>query len=257
MPVLFRIFLVLMCVIPSSFLYSKDFLLPLVYPEDEITNPKPYIIWQDKYRKRPGSPSSRFRVTLTKERKRQSQTKGKLVYSTIPEPIFDQFYTFRLPVKLETGRYSLEIEKLHRGKSVTDRRYYYKKYPAERDFFINTDDMEEADFLHPRFYIARHALETERSFYGYDALYSFIGSTGSAAIGYAVYRYFGSTIYGKIIAGICFASAGIGYGASVYFTGSYISLGMDMSEIEEIGTSRERASQYDEKRLKAEFNLKF
>ena len=72
-----------------------------------------------------------------------------------------------------------------------------------------------------------------------------------------LYEVITDSIYGKIIAAICFISSGFGYGASAYFTGTYLGLGSDMNEVRGIGASPEKSKLYDEKRLVAEFGLKF
>lgn len=234
--------------------HSRDFIEPLVYPNETVTNPRPNIIWQDNYKDKPGFKSRKFRITIKNDDKKNGKEYGYIVY---PEPIYDQFLLFRMPQTLPGGSYSMKIEKLHRGKPVKDRRYYYLHYPARESFVIDSTERRSFDYIEPRFQIAFDSIALQQDRYSDDALISLGAATGSAGMGYLFYTFLGGALWGQVLAAICFISAGTGYGASGYFAGKALSLSGDKDRVLEIAENEEEAGKYDGKRLKAEFQLKF
>ncbi len=236
---------------------ADDISKALVYPENIITNPRPWVIWQDRYCNPGVLSQSEFRITIKSGSKDSSQGVKYRTYTLRPRKVYDQFYAFKLPRRLTAGNYGIKIEKLHRRRSVGDRRYYYERYPAKRNFILNPQGEHDPDFLEPRFYIAYHSLARERYFRGYDALLSSISATAAGGAGLAIYHFFGESTWGKVLAGVCFLSAGFGYGTSIYYTGKYFSSCHDMAQVLNLGRASSGKVSPDAKALRAKFDLKF
>ncbi len=240
---------------PLIELWADSPLQPLVYPNNVVTNNQPRIIWHDIYEKKGTSPI-RFRITINSH---MGDSSGKIKsksYILKPRRVYDSFYATTLPKKLAGGKYDMTIEKLHGRHSLQDRRYYYARYPIKSSFSISRESINDLDYLEPRFYIAYNALQRERSFYGYDALFSFVSAMAASGIGFGVYHFFGSSTIGKVLAGVCFLSAGFGYGSSIYYTGQYFSTGNDMDRVLNLGKAS-NGKVPDARSLRAKFDLKF
>jgi hypothetical protein len=204
-----------------SYIYaeSRSPIKPLLYPNDTISNSRPYIIWKDVYGYK-DSKGTKYRITLDNKDKQLTSSQKFIIE---PKLYYSEFYAVRLPKTLKNSSYSYTIDRMFNNKPVNSRYFSYLNYPITGSFQLDTDSKEDADFLPPEYLIKYKYFEKENILANwYNFKFFSASSTISLGIGYLFYAVLQFGLISTVIVILSVISAAIGYPAAGYYGLSYL-----------------------------------
>jgi hypothetical protein len=209
--------------------WSTDVEHPLQYPQGAtITSSHPVFIWRDLYQTQKKDRQF-YRLTITSAVYMKPITK---IFS--PQLFYNSIYTYKLPDGLKDGLYDYKIEyfKMKSQKTKKKRYFHASRYPIMGSFVIDTAEECAFDNLPPGLqakYLHDDHYNTIEN--GYNTLFFTGAATGSLGIGWLFYRVLTFGKISRIIAYIAFASAAVGYSASLYYGYNYFHTNSGVQDI--------------------------
>jgi hypothetical protein len=203
--------------------------MPVYYPEKIIGTSSPFFIWYDKY-SRKGDCAAKYSLTLKPEK--GAEFSPILI---VPDVFENNYFYFRYPALLESGKYIYSIDKLENNKPVQSKYFHDLKYPINGEFYLDPDVKAEKEDLPPGKFIEYLRLEKENRLLNRNNIIFFsTASAGCFGIGLLFYKVLHFGVISKIIYYAAFASSGAGLGASGYYGYKYISQKNQLQKIIDI-----------------------